>query len=99
MTNLTQIQKQVNEYDRKYGWDRDEVGHIVLHMSEELGEISRRILRYEGYKTEEFSKKELAEELIDLLYLILKLANKFDIDLDDEWNSMWERYEKKTSRR
>ncbi len=99
MGDLTKLQNKVSEYDRRYGWDKDKVGHIVLHMSEELGEISRRILRLEGYKTEEFSKKELAEELTDILYLILKLANKFEINLDDEWNSMWKRYEKKTSRK
>ncbi len=68
-------------------------------MSEELGEISRRILRFEGYKTEEFDKKELAEELTDLLYLTLKLANKFEINLDSELEDMWKRYEKKTSRK
>ena len=99
MANLTDLQRQVSDYDKKYGWDRDKASHIVLHMSEELGEISRRILRFEGYKIEKFDQKELAGELTDLLYLTLKLANKFKIDLDDEWNSMWERYEKKTSRK
>jgi len=99
MGNLKEFQKQVTEYDGKYGWGEDKASHIVLHLTEELGEISRRILRLEGYKKEEFSKKELAEELTDLLYLTLKLANKFDIDLDEEWGQMWERYEKKTSRK
>ncbi len=99
MANLTDLQKQVSEYDKKYGWDKDKASHIALHMSEELGEISRRILRFDGYKIEKFDKKELAEELTDLLYLTLKLANKFDIDLKGEWNSMWDRYEKKTSRK
>jgi NTP pyrophosphatase (non-canonical NTP hydrolase) len=68
-------------------------------MSEELGEISRRILRHEGYKNERFDKKELAEEITDILYLTLKLANSFKIDLDQDWDTMWERYEKKTSRK
>lgn len=99
MTNLTELQKQVAEYDSRYGWDRDKASHITLHMSEELGEVSRRILRFEGYKIEGFDCGELAEELTDLLYLTLKLANKFDIDLEGEWDSMWGRYEKKTSRK
>ncbi|MBN2014638.1 MAG: hypothetical protein JW778_05615 [Candidatus Altiarchaeota archaeon] len=99
MKPLTELQKQVNAYDEKYGWADDATAHIALHMNEELGEISRRILRYEGYKNERFDRKELAEELTDLLYLLLKLANKFNIGLDEEWDSMWSRYEKKTSRR
>jgi len=99
MGNLKDFQGQVTEYDKKYGWEKDGASHIVLHLTEELGEVARRILRHEGYKLEEFSRKELAEELTDLLYLTLKLANKFDIDMDAEWEDMWGRYEKKTSRK
>lgn len=99
MKNLKTLQKQVSGYDKRFNWDKDKASHIVLHMSEELGEISRRILRHEGYKTEKFDKKELAEEITDLLYLTLKLANKFEIDLDSEWGGMWKRYEEKTSRK
>ncbi|MEA3254768.1 MAG: hypothetical protein U9Q22_02920 [Candidatus Altiarchaeota archaeon] len=99
MTNLTKLQEEVREYDRRYGWDNDKESHIVIHMSEELGEISRRILRLEGYKTEEFSREELAWELVDLLYLTLKLANKFNLNMEEEWRASFERYEKKGSRR
>ncbi|HIE33945.1 MAG TPA: hypothetical protein EYP86_02260 [Candidatus Altiarchaeales archaeon] len=98
MRDLNYYQKQVGEYDKKYGWDKDKASHIVLHMTEELGEIARRILRNEGYKTEKFDKNELAQELTDIQYLILKLANKFDIDLNKEWREMWNRYKEKTSR-
>jgi NTP pyrophosphatase (non-canonical NTP hydrolase) len=98
MSNIKKFQSEVSCYDKKYGWDGDGASHIVLHLAEELGEISRGILRYENYKTEKFSKNELAQELTDLLYLTLKLANKFDIDLDGEWKQMWKRYEKKVSR-
>ena len=99
MACLSELQKQVTEYDRKYRWEGDIASHIVLHMSEELGEIARRILREEGYKKEDFDRKELAEELTDLLYLNLKLANRYNIDLEEEWSLMWKRYEKKTSRK
>ncbi len=99
MTGLIKAQKQVEEYDKKYGWDNDRASHIVLHLTEELGEISRELLRHECYKNEEFSEKELAKEIIDLLYLTLKLANKFDINLEEEWGIMWERYDKKSNRK
>ena len=99
MSNLSRLQDEVREYDKKYGWTHDPENHIVIHMAEELGEISRNILRFEGYKKEAFVKKKLAEEIVDLLYLTLKLANKADIDLDKEWTASFERYEKKTSRK
>jgi len=99
MSNLIRLQEEVASYDEKYGWTNDAESHITLHMAEELGEISRNILRLEGYKKEQFQKKELAEEIIDLLYLTVKLANKAEIDLEKEWTASFERYEKKTSRK
>lgn len=98
MDQLKELQKQVSDYDNRFGWDEDKAAHIVLHLCEELGEISRRILRLDGYKKEEFIQEELAQEITDLLYLTLKLANKFDINLDPEWQKMWKRYKTKTSR-
>jgi NTP pyrophosphatase (non-canonical NTP hydrolase) len=91
-------QEEVREYDKKHGWDNDNSSHIVLHMAEETGEIARNILRAENYKHEKFDKKNLAEEITDLLYLTLKLANKSEIDVDTEWNLMWGRYKSKTNR-
>jgi len=98
MADIREMQSQVKEYDNKFGWDKDTASHIVLHITEELGEVSRRIMRYEGYKIENFSKKELAEEITDMLYLTLKLANKFDINIEKEWQEMWIRYKDKKSR-
>lgn len=91
-------QNQVRDYDKKFGWDSDRASHIVLHIAEELGEVARRVLRDEGYKKEDFSTDELAAELTDILYLTLKLANKYGINLDREWTRMWERFKDKTSR-
>ncbi len=93
------FQEEVSDYDKRYDWEKDKASQIVLHLLEELGEVGRLILRHEEYKKEEFKKGELGQELTDLLYLTLKLANKFDIDLDGEWKVMWKRYKKKISRK
>jgi NTP pyrophosphatase (non-canonical NTP hydrolase) len=66
---------------------------------EEVGEVARQILRLEGYKKEPYDKKNLSEEIIDLLYLTVKLANKAEIDLEKEWAASFARYDKKTSRK
>jgi NTP pyrophosphatase (non-canonical NTP hydrolase) len=95
--SYSNLQKQVLEYDQEKGWS-DESPQIALHMSEEVGEIARLMLRKQGYKQEQYSVQELGEELTDLLYLTLKLANNEDVDLDECWQSMWSRYETKKSR-
>jgi len=96
--SLKDFQSQVQAYDEKLGWSEDKAGHIVLHILEELGEVARHVTRFEGYKKETFEKSELAQELTDVVYLTLKLANSFDVDLDSEWDLMWERFKSKTSR-
>lgn len=93
------FQEEIANYDKGYGWERDKASHVVLHLSEELGEISRLMLRYGGYKKEEFKSEELGQEITDLLYLALKLANKFNLDLDKEWKIMWKRYQGKVNRK
>jgi len=99
MANLSHLQEEVKAYDAKYGWENDRESHITLHMMEETGEIARQILRLEGYKKEPYDHKNLSEEIIDLLYLTVKLANRAGVDLEKEWVASFERYEKKTSRK
>lgn len=91
------LQHKVREYDQRMGWI-DPSNHIVLHMAEELGEIARNTLRHEKYKKEDFDVHDLAQEICDLLYLTLKLANNHDINLDDQWDEMFSRYQQKKTR-
>lgn len=89
------MQRDVAEFDRKHGWDSDTPAQAALHAVEELGELAREILKEEGYKKGCADRKEMSGELMDLLYLILKIANKYDIRLEDEWRETLERYTKR----
>ncbi|MFH1125845.1 MAG: MazG-like family protein [Candidatus Altiarchaeota archaeon] len=93
--DIIQMQKQVREFDEKHDWFKDKPSQIALHAVEELGELARELLKEEGYKKGKADKKEISNELMDLLYLILKLANKYDLKLDEEWRETLERYAKK----
>ena len=86
------MQKQVREFDEQHGWFGDKSSQIALHAVEELGELARELLKEEGYKQGNLDREELSSELMDLLYLILKIANKYDIKLDDEWSKTLTRY-------
>lgn len=100
MKEFSKLQKQVFEYDKKSNWLEDDSREIVLHMQEEVGEIAREILRFYKYKKDKiFLKENLSGEISDLLYLTLKLANKFQIQLDKSWENMWKRYKLKVSRK
>jgi NTP pyrophosphatase (non-canonical NTP hydrolase) len=93
--DIIRMQKQVAEFDMQHGWNADRPGQIALHAVEELGELARELLKEEGYKPGTADLKEIAGELMDLQYLILKLANKYHLKLDMEWEKMIERYKKR----
>ncbi|HHQ44890.1 MAG TPA: hypothetical protein ENN13_01980 [Candidatus Altiarchaeales archaeon] len=92
--SYAQLQEQVRKYDEKRGWI-DQSYQTVLHMQEEVGEISRELLAEQEYKKREFKKEELGQEIADLLYLTIKLANQYKLDLDRVWSDAFVRYEKK----
>lgn len=97
MAAFKELQRQVSAYDDRMGW-KDKSSHIVLHLQEELGEIAREIMRDEGYKKERMDLEGLGQEITDMLYLTLKLANQYKFDVDEEWERMWVRYKTKKSR-
>lgn len=93
---LRELQKRVREMDEKFGWTDDTPLQNLAHLSEEVGEVARLLLEREGYKTPKKDDKELGEELVDVLYLTLKIANHFDIDLDDAWARAEKKYGRKS---
>ncbi|MFH1403830.1 MAG: MazG-like family protein [Candidatus Altiarchaeota archaeon] len=95
MAALMDLQRQVRDLDEEKGWI-DKPYQTLMHIQEELGELSNQMLLEDGYKSdEEFSPARVAEELTDILYLTLKMANHYDLSMDDEWVRMKSRYVRK----
>lgn len=92
---LNELQTQVRNFDLRFGWTQDTPTETALHMGEELGEIIREILKLKGYKAGGGDRQALSDEVCDLIYLSLKLASHYNIDLDEAWMRIQERYEKK----
>ncbi len=87
MTNilfsLKEYQQQVDAWVRKYGVRYfSELTNLGILM-EETGEVARLMTRIYGdqsFKDGE-EKKELADELADVLFVLTCIANQCDIDL------------------
>ena len=92
---LNELQHQVREYDEVFGWVGDKPEHTVLHMQEEVGEISRNILKLVDYRKEDLDLGQMNDEITDLIYLTLKLGNLLDLNLDEGWGRIKQRYEVK----
>ncbi len=59
--------------------------HTLIHAMEELGEVSRLILQWEGYKDAESPEqlhRDLEEELSDVFVFLFKLAYQTGVDVE-----------------
>ncbi|HEX9114712.1 MAG TPA: MazG nucleotide pyrophosphohydrolase domain-containing protein [Anaerolineae bacterium] len=83
---IREYQQWLEAWDRARGWDKVDPAHTLVHAMEELGEVARLVLRYEGYKdagSPEQLRAGLAEEMSDVLVFLFKLAYQTGIDLED----------------
>lgn len=82
---IKELQKRaeeiINEIDSKLGFTHDNK-NLILHLTEELGEISRQILNPE-LKRQEMNTENLKEEIADVMLLLSKLANNNQIDIEE----------------
>ena len=74
-------EKLINDIDKKLGViHNDEL--IILHLTEELGELSRQIINPK-LKRGETDIKNLEEEIADVIIQISKLASNHNINIED----------------
>ena len=94
---LKEIQEQVDTWIKQYGVRYfNELTNMVL-LSEEVGELARIIARKYGeqsFKAGE-EKDNMADEMADILWVLVCLANQTGVDLSKAFEA---NLEKKTQR-
>ncbi|MFX1274887.1 MAG: nucleotide pyrophosphohydrolase [Promethearchaeota archaeon] len=81
--SLQDIQKKVDDWIIRNGgyWNPLSMTCAII---EEVGEVAREINSIEGYKPKKsYEKSDLAEEMGDLVFSIICLANYYQVDLGD----------------
>jgi NTP pyrophosphatase (non-canonical NTP hydrolase) len=94
---LEQAQKIVDDWINQHGVRYfNELTNLAM-LTEEVGEVARIISREYGEQSykKEAKKSELGDELADVLFVILCLANQTGINLTD---ALAKNLEKKTKR-
>jgi len=94
---LKQVQKIVDDWINEYGVRYfDELTNTAMLM-EEVGEVARIMARRYGEQSEKESDKtkDLGEEMADVLFVLVCLANQTGIDLEE---AMTKNLEKKAKR-
>ena len=82
------LQEQVDNWIKTIGVRYfDELTNMAI-LTEEVGEVARIIARRYGEQSEKESdkNKDLGEELADVLFVTLCLANQTGIDLQDAFD-------------
>ncbi|PAF15941.1 MazG nucleotide pyrophosphohydrolase domain-containing protein [Terribacillus saccharophilus] len=103
--DVTEFQKWVNDYYEIRGWTELDIFIRIGFLAEETGEVARAIRALEIGRdrpdevTESFknNRKELVEELGDVLGNVIVIANKYDISLEEVFNSHREKLSKRYS--
>ncbi|PCJ00677.1 MAG: pyrophosphatase [Flavobacteriales bacterium] len=94
---IEQAQKAVDDWIKENGVRYfNELTNMAM-LTEEVGEVARIIARRYGEQSEKESdkKKDLGEEMADVLFVLICLANQTGVDLTD---ALQKSLEKKTKR-
>ncbi|MEE3145063.1 MAG: nucleotide pyrophosphohydrolase [Bacteroidota bacterium] len=94
---ISKAQKIVDDWIKKYGVRYfDELTNTAILM-EEVGELARIMSRRYGEQSEKESDKNLnlADEIADILFVLICISNQTGVDLESAFNK---NMEKKTSR-
>jgi NTP pyrophosphatase (non-canonical NTP hydrolase) len=94
---IAEAQQTVDDWIKKYGVRYfNELTNMVL-LTEEVGEMARIIARKYGEQSfkESDKDKNLSEEMADVLFVLICIANQTGIDLTD---ALKQNMEKKTIR-
>jgi NTP pyrophosphatase (non-canonical NTP hydrolase) len=96
MTNYTlkEVQEQVDRWISQVGngyWSPHE---MLARLVEEVGETARLINHLHGPKKKKNteSPQELSEEIADILFALICLANSQGIDLQEAFEKMMQKY-------
>ena len=94
---MKEAQKQVDDWIKKYGVRYfSELTNMAI-LSEEVGEVARIMSRQYGEQSfkESDKNKNLGEELADVLFVLICIANQTGVDLETVFQ---QNIEKKTKR-
>ena len=94
---MKEAQKQVDDWIKKYGVRYfSELTNMAI-LTEEVGEVARIMSRQYGEQSfkESDKNKDLGEELADVLFVLICIANQTGVDLETAFQ---QNLEKKTKR-
>jgi NTP pyrophosphatase (non-canonical NTP hydrolase) len=90
--NIKNAQKEVDNWIKAHGVRYFNELTNMAQLTEEVGEVARIIARRYGEQSEKESdkNKDLGEELADVMFVVLCLANQTGVNLEEAFNKKLE---------
>lgn len=88
------IQKEVDDYIAQFKEGYFPPLSMLARLTEELGELARALSHREGFKRPKAGEDrgDVADELCDLIFVAVCLANSLGIDLDEAFAAAMKKY-------
>lgn len=84
------VELQKHEYGRE--WTNEE---IYMGLVGDIGDLGKFIMTKEGRRSTKDGAEKLSDELMDCLWSVIVLANKFDINIEKSFEKMIKNAEEK----
>ncbi|RHW41265.1 nucleotide pyrophosphohydrolase [Neobacillus notoginsengisoli] len=91
---VRQLQQEVGDHIGQFKEGYFSPLAMMARLTEELGELAREINHYYGEKPKKQTEKEktVDEEIGDVLFVLICLANSLNIDLQDSHDMVMEKF-------
>ncbi|MDX8366456.1 nucleotide pyrophosphohydrolase [Cytobacillus sp. IB215665] len=98
---LNEIQLEVDQYINQFKEGYFSPLAMLARMTEELGELAREINHYYGEKQKKDTEneREIQEELGDMLFVLICLANSLDINLETAHDRVMDKFQTRDKNR
>lgn len=100
-TSIQELKEKIKKFCEERDWDQyHNAKELAIGIVTEASELLEH-LRFKSYEEIDAffnsleKKQEMSEELADVLYFVLRLAQRYDIDLTTALNKKMEKNEKR----
>lgn len=99
--DLNILQKKVDDWINKYGVRYFNELTNMAQLTEEVGEVARIISRVYGEQSTKKGEEinDLGEELADVLFVLVCIANQTGVDLEKSFNNKLDKKSKRDKTR
>jgi NTP pyrophosphatase (non-canonical NTP hydrolase) len=98
---FSDAQKQVDDWISQFEEGYWKPLSMLARVTEEVGELARLLNHQYGEKPKKPDEpaQEIGEEIADVVFVLLSLANSLHIDLDDAFARVMEKYRSRDAAR